>query len=301
MNIPYFHVDAFTQNRFSGNAAGVCLLSSPLSDQVLRQMAQEHHLAETAFVTVDESQLQLRWFTPELEMDLCGHATLAAAHVLFSEGRAQRWLKEQGVQLEDQICFSTVSGVISVYTHPSMGMSSSYTLDLPERAPTQLSEWGDDPQVTQIIKALGQNPIEVWRSRDVLCLFEDAERVRSLNPDPLLMGAVELGTGGVIVTASGLHEQRRHSSGRRADFISRFFTPQAELFEDDVTGSAHCTLGPFWSQRLNVDDLVAYQASERGGWLTVRVFNAAHNDGPIRGRVWVSGEAVTYMEGTLRV
>ena len=294
-SILYFQVDAFTQSIFAGNPAGVCLLSRVLDDQVLLQMAMEHHLAETAFVIYSDGYLNLRWFTPELEMDLCGHATLAAAHVLLSESRAKAWLNSHGVYLDELVMFQTQSGVLSV----TLTKDELYTLDFPIRPPQRIDDWAVDEQVIQIIESLGQVPQEVWRSRDLLCVYDHTHIVESLSPDPAQLGKVDLGTGGVIVTAKSndIHSKQ----GTQPHFISRFFTPQASLFEDYVTGSAHCTLGPFWSDRLGLKQLTAYQASSRGGWLDLQLHVQGESGGPAANRIWISGHAVTYGVADLRI
>ncbi|MEE2645529.1 MAG: PhzF family phenazine biosynthesis protein [Myxococcota bacterium] len=295
MKLPYFHVDAFATQAFQGNAAGVCLLPRWPADAQLLAMAQEHHLAETAFVSLQNGTLQLRWFTPELEMDLCGHATLAAAHVLLTEPQAVEWLAEGGVILADQVTLMSQSGPLMVRSS-----GGRYILDFPDRSPSPVPIWRDDPVIRQAVRALGAEPIEVWRARDLLCLFESPEQVFSMRPDPALMRKIDLGTGGVIVTSDGQGLAFRDHQKRSPHFISRFFTPQAELFEDDVTGSAHCSLGPFWGDRLAKSELIAFQASSRGGWLELSLHRPNKESGPDEERVWIGGHAVTYFSGKIR-
>ena len=177
MDVIYFQVDAFANQVFKGNAAGVCLLASWPSDRVLLSMAAEHHLAETAFVAIDQGAIHLRWFTPELEMDLCGHATLAAAHVLFSEQRAIKWLGEHKIYAVEEVVFHSQSGALKV----KCDGHHRYTLDFPETSSTGvgLAKYQD---VSLAVTALGVAPREVWRSRDLLCLYDDPHHILALDP-----------------------------------------------------------------------------------------------------------------------
>ncbi len=235
MKIPYYQVDVFSDRLFKGNPAGVCLLPSGwLSREVMQSIAFENNLSETAFVVKQGDGFGLRWFTPSIEVDLCGHATVAPAHVLFAE---------IGLNA-DRIEFETKSGIVSV----AKG-KDTLILDFPSRAPTQC----ENP--TELEKVLGKMPSEVWRSRDYLIVFEDEDDVRSVNPDFERMRQWDC--LGVIVTAPG----------KSADFVSRFFAPAAGVNEDPVTGSAHSTLIPYWAKRLGKKDLHALQLSLRGGEL----------------------------------
>jgi PhzF family phenazine biosynthesis protein len=259
MSIPYYQVDAFTGSLFSGNPAGVAILADWLADEVLQSIAAENGLAETAFVVPRGASFDLRWFTPEIEVDLCGHATLAAAHVLFTH------LGYRSVTVE----FQTRSGLLPVTRSEAL-----LTLDFPSRpavaceAPPELAE------------GLGAKPIEVYKSRDFLAVFEKESDVRSLQPKMNVMA--KLPCLGIIATAPGT----------ACDFVSRFFAPAAGVPEDPVTGSAHCTLIPYWAKRLKRSPLQALQVSKRGGEL----FCAERGD-----RVGISGRAVTYSTGFLHV
>lgn len=257
MKIPYFHVDAFADRVFAGNPAGVCVLEESIPDPAMQSIATENNLSETAFVrATGDGTFDLRWFTPTVEVDLCGHATLAAAHVLFEH------LGYKG----ESIAFDTRSGRLSVSREESL-----LVLDFPARpaavcnAPTELR--------------LGVEPVTVLRARDYLAVFESEEDVLALTPD---MAAIRtLDALGVIATAPG----------RKCDFVSRFFAPGAGIPEDPVTGSAHCTLAPYWAERLERTKLHARQVSRRGGEL----FCELRGD-----RVAIGGRAITYAAGSIQ-
>ncbi|GAA4563167.1 PhzF family phenazine biosynthesis protein [Planotetraspora kaengkrachanensis] len=255
-----FTVDSFSDRPFHGNPAGVCLLDAPVPDEWMQAVAAEMRHSETAFVLdQDGGPRSLRWFTPAVEVELCGHATLATAHVLYSLGASGR--------LE----FSTLSGVLTT----DRGGDGLITMDFPaSRAEQAAAPEG-------LLESLGVKPVWVGRSRfDFLVEVEDADTVRSLAPDLDRLSTVE--TRGVMVTAPSDHAG--------ADFVSRFFGPGVGVPEDPVTGSAHCVLSPYWSERLGRDTLVGEQLSERGG--TVRT--------TLRGdRVELAGHAVTIWSGHL--
>jgi PhzF family phenazine biosynthesis protein len=230
-----FTVDAFTDAAFHGNPAAVCLLESPSTDEWLQSVATEMNLSETAFLLGDS----LRWFTPAVEVTLCGHATLATAHVLYSTGAA-----------DGPIEFSTASGTLTVNRMPD-GMIS---MDFPakEASPTAVPEG--------LEKALGIAPVQVSRGNlDLLVELESEEAVRSLTPDINALRDVQ--ARGVIVTARG----------SSTDFVSRFFAPNVGVPEDPVTGSAHCALTPYWAERLGRTSMVGAQLSARGGLVHVRL------------------------------
>lgn len=260
MKVPFFHVDAFTDRLFAGNPAGVCLLEGWVSDPLLQKIAFENSLSETAFVVPRrDGACELRWFTPIREVDLCGHATLAAAHVLAVHR-----------EIPGPWCFHSQSGLLAVREHDSL-----LTLDFPARPAVPV----EAPDA--LIRGLGRLPVEVLRARDFLAVFAHEEEVRQLSPDfPLL---ASLDCLGIIATAPG----------RDCDFVSRFFAPAAGIPEDPVTGSAHCTLVPYWSRRLEADRvLFARQISPRGGELW----------GELRGdRVEITGRAVTFSEGIIHL
>jgi len=259
MSIPYYQVDAFTGTLFAGNPAGVAILMEWLTDDVMQAIAAENNLAETAFVVPRGASVDLRWFTPEMEMDLCGHATLAAAHVLFEH------LGYRKVSIE----FQTRSGMLPVTRSENL-----LTLDFPSR----LAAACDVPEA--LAEGLGARPLEVYKSRDFLAVFESESEIRELRPR---MDALsKLDCLGIIATAPGYS----------CDFVSRFFAPAAGVPEDPVTGSAHCTLIPYWSRRLKRSQLHALQVSKRGGEL----FCSERGE-----RVAISGRAVTYSTGFLHV
>jgi len=259
MRIRYYQVDAFTDHVFGGNPAGVCLLTDWLPDQVLQSIAAENNLAETAFVVQRDSCFDLRWFTPELEIDLCGHATLASAHVIF---------RHLGYRASD-IRFQTRSGILTVSRE-----GERLTLDFPARPPVPCDAPPD------LSAGLGATPVTVGKARDYLAVFESEVAVRNLQPD--MAALMRLDSLGVIATAPG----------KDCDFVSRFFAPRAGVPEDPVTGSAHCTLIPYWAERLGRTKLHARQVSQRGGELFCE-----HRDD----RVGIGGHAVTYSSGFLHV
>lgn len=260
MKIDLYQIDAFTNQVFKGNPAAVCPLSEWLPDDVLLNIAIENNLAETAyFIPKDNGTYHLRWFTPEIEMDLCGHATLASAFVLF----------EYLGYSENTVRFDTQSGQLEVTRD-----GNYLQMDLPSRPP----EPADLPEI--ISTALSKQPMEVWKARDYMLVYENEEDIARLKVNAHALEGINLDPGGIIVTAPGT----------TADFVSRFFTPGAAVFEDPVTGSAHCTLTPFWTKRLDKEHLLAHQVSPRGGVLHCHV----QED-----RVIVRGQAVCYLQGTI--
>lgn len=236
MKIPLYQVDAFTSRVFGGNPAAVCLLGSWSDDSVLQSIAMENNLSETAFlVQKSKDHYELRWFTPEIEMDLCGHATLASAFIIFSF--ADKTLSS--------VSFDTASGLLTVIKSGDL-----LSMDFPARK-------ADPVEIPQgIEEAIGIKPGEVLKSRDLLIVLENETNIRNLNPDFRLLAEIKDALG-IIVTAPG----------DNSDFVSRFFAPNAGIQEDPVTGSSHCTLIPYWSKRLNKKQLHAYQVSQRTGEL----------------------------------
>jgi predicted PhzF superfamily epimerase YddE/YHI9 len=234
MQIPIFQVDAFSGKLFSGNPAAVCPLDSWLPEDTLQAIAAENNLAETAFFVRQDGGFDLRWFTPVCEVDLCGHATLASAYVLFRE------LKEPG----DVVRFQTKSGQLAVKREGDL-----LALDFPSRppAPTEIHP--------ALLPSLGGNPVEVLAARDYLVRYRSADEVLSLRPD--MEGLKRTDKFAIIVTAPG----------RDCDFVSRFFAPAKGIPEDPVTGSAHTTLIPYWAKELGKTSLHARQVSSRGGEL----------------------------------
>jgi len=259
MNIPYYHVDAFTGRLFSGNPAGVCLLADWLPDAALQSIGAENNLAETAFVVQRESAFDLRWFTPTVEVDLCGHATLASAHVIFQQLGYRSPL----------IRFQTRSGELTVTRTEDL-----LELNFPSRPAAPCHAPSD------LIEGLGATPNFTAKARDYLAVFDSEETVRNLKPDLAVLARLD--SPGIIATAPGA----------TSDFVSRFFAPQLGIPEDPVTGAAHCTLIPYWAERLKRVKLRALQVSARGGELL------CENRGE---RVGIAGRAVTYSSGFIHV
>jgi PhzF family phenazine biosynthesis protein len=261
MNIPIFQVDAFTDTPFKGNPAGVCLLPEWHSDLWMQNVAQEMNLSETAFLVREGEGHRLRWFTPSIEVELCGHATLASSHILWEQGI----IPKTGPAL-----FQTLSGPLSAKLQ-----ADGIELNFPA-TPAQAC-----PAPPDLEQALGARAVYIGQNRfDYIALLENEQELRNLHPNFDLLR--KLSVRGVIVTA--------HSSEAEFDFVSRFFAPGAGIDEDPVTGSAHCCLGPFWQARLGRDTFRAFQASARGGIVRVSV----------RGdRVLLGGRAVTVLRGEL--
>jgi len=259
MKYPLYQIDAFTSRLFGGNPAAVVLLDQWLKDDALQAIAAENNLPETAFVVPREDMALLRWFTPTVEVDLCGHATLAAAHVLFAY---------QYPTLK-KVNFSTRSGVIAVSRE-----GDELSLDFPACPGTSI-EVSDT-----LALALGGKPSEAYIARYLLALFDTETAIQTLCPDFGLIAALD--AFAVIVSAPG----------NTVDFVSRFFAPRAGIPEDPVTGSAHCTLVPYWAARLGKTRLTARQLSLRGGEL----------DCELRGdRVAITGRTVEYLRGEINV
>ncbi len=276
-NCSFFQIDAFARKAFEGNPAAVCLLDADWADSAWAQsVAAEMNLSETAFVAPDsaggEDLWNLRWFTPTSEVDLCGHATLAAAHALWESGRAD---------LERAIRFSTRSGVLT-----ARRVGSAIELDFPARPARSVQP------PAELLEALGIMPTWVGKSGedDYMLVVEDVAAVAGVTPDLWVLAQLE--ARGVIVTAgvgpgdSGVPVL----DDRVPDFVSRFFAPSCGVPEDPVTGSAHCTLGPYWAERLHRDTLLAYQMSSRGGFVELEVQSE---------RVLLRGHAVTVVSGEL--
>ena len=256
-------VDAFTNRPFSGNPAAVCILADERENSWMQNLARELNLSETAFLRREETHYELRWFTPRVEVDLCGHATLASAHVLWESGQENP---------EVAVRFQGRSGALTASRRGDW-----IELDFPAVKATEA------PAPPRLAEALGVAPKWVGLTRlDYLVEVDSEDRVRSLRPDLKLLQEATPGCRGVIVTS--------RSRSTEFDMVSRYFAPAAGVDEDPVTGSAHCSLGPFWAQRLGKSELTAYQASERGGSLKIRVGE---------NRVRLLGQAVTVMRGEL--
>jgi PhzF family phenazine biosynthesis protein len=261
MGLRIIQVDAFTNQPYSGNPAAVCVLPGPRDDRWMHDVAREMNLSETAFLLRQADGFNLRWFTPAVEVDLCGHATLASAHVLWEEGH---------LKPNEQARFHTRSGLLTAERRGDwIELNFPATPDQPAEAPAELA------------RALGATLTYVGKSRfDYLVEVDAEETVRSLNPDFTLLKTLPI--RGLIVTS--------RAASPEYDFVSRFFAPGSGVDEDPVTGSAHCCLGPFWNQRLNKTEFVAYQASARGGVVRVRLSGD---------RVHLGGQAVTVLRGEL--
>ena len=257
MTIPVYQVDAFSGSVFAGNPAAICPLQEWLPDRTLQSIAAENNLSETAFFVRNNGRFQLRWFTPAVEVDLCGHATLASGYVLFHV------LGEAGTK----IIFETRSGELTVARQDDL-----LSLDFPSRPPSKTMPCGG------LVEALGGKPEDILAARDYLVVYGSEDEIRAL--DPNMERLKQIDRFAVIVTAPG----------RDCDFVSRFFAPAKGVPEDPVTGSAHCTLIPYWAERLNKTQLVARQISRRGGEL----FCELHGD-----RVKIAGRAALFLKGEI--
>ena len=272
-NIDYYVVDVFTDKVFGGNPAGVCLLDEWLPDDILQNIAMENNLSETAFLVKQERSsdkktcYNLRWFTPTIEIDLCGHATMGSAYVLFN------FVETASSKIE----FHTLSGILTVEKQDDM-----LWMDLPSRPPVPAEKYGC------IQKALDIKKFDVYKSADILIVVDSEETVKSVNPDFQILKEIkeEAKMPGdnfvVIITAPGTD----------CDFVSRVFAPNCGVDEDPVTGRAHCVLTPYWSQRLNKKSLTARQLSNRGGQLW------CEDEGE---RVKIGGKTILYLQGKINI
>ena len=258
---PIYQVDAFAQAPFQGNPAAVCLLNQEADANWMQNIAAEMNLSETAFLFPKNESYGLRWFTPATEVDLCGHATLASAHILWETG---------ALSPERPALFDTLSGRLT-----STKNQDWIEMDFPAEPATK-SALPDG-----MLQALGADPLYVGKYRmDYIVQLKDETCVKKLAPDFNALSKIQI--RGIIVTAQ--------SVDKKCDFISRFFAPGAGVNEDPVTGSAHCCLAEYWGERLKKNSLVGYQASKRGGWVKMKRSS---------GRVHLSGQAVTVLQGTL--
>ena len=261
MKLKMYQVDAFADKLFSGNPAAVVILESPLKDEVMQSIAAENNLSETAFVSIHESPVLIRWFTPSIEVDLCGHATLASARILFDN-----YPDLAG----EEINFNSRSGVLKITK-----VEGGLCLNFP----------ADQPVVTEIdslfIEILDIEPLKLLRGKDdYLAVFENQKQIEDMQPKlPLLK---KINARGLVISAPG----------DEVDFVSRCFYPEAGIEEDPVTGSAHTMLTPYWADQFNKDDLEGHQLSRRGGKLNCRLVND---------RVYISGSSVIYFEGTISI
>ena len=258
MKIPYYVVDAFADRQFRGNSAGVCPLKSWLSEATMQNIAAENNLAETAFFVPRGDDYDLRWFTPTVEIDLCGHATLAAMFILRTELGYRR----------DAVRFHSRSGPLMVTNRHDV-----FTLDFPSRPP------GPCTAPPALVTGLGRKPVQVLKSRDYFVVYESEGDVRSLRPDFAALGTLD---AKVIVTAPGTD----------CDYVSRFFAPTDGVPEDPATGSQHCTLIPWWSERLGKTEMFARQLSKRGAEFFCRLAGD---------RVLIGGKAVLYSRAEIEI
>jgi PhzF family phenazine biosynthesis protein len=270
MRIPLWQVDAFTDRVFSGNPAAVCVLEDWLPDATLSAIAAENALSETAFLVQEPAGWRIRWFTPTIEVDLCGHATLASAHVFLT--RLAPGARGAGGGAAQEVTFASRSGPLRVVRDDRGRLAMTFPRRPPVRCETPAA----------VVRALGRPPLETWFARDHLALLAGEAEVRDLAPDLTAVG--ELPGHGLMVTAP--------ASTPGLDFVSRFFAPQAGIPEDPVTGSVHCVLVPFWAGRLGKSRLEAAQVSRRGGRLSCEDRGDA---------VVIAGTAADYLDGFIEV
>lgn len=262
MNLEIYQVDAFTQNAFGGNPAAICPLSNWLADDVMLKIASENNLSETAFFVKKAGVYEIRWFTPTVEINLCGHATLASAHVIFN------YLEPKENKIE---FYSARSGNLSVEKQGEV-----FILDFPRYGVSKIEV------DAQLVEAVGKRPLQTWETQGnmVLMLFDTEEDIKNIAPDMSALAKISFDE--IIVTAKGTS----------ADFVSRMFAPRIGIPEDPVTGAIHCSLIPFWAERLGKERLYAKQISARGGEL----FCELNGD-----RVKIGGNAALYMRGEIYV
>lgn len=261
MRTPIFQVDAFASRRFTGNPAAVMPMKTFLDDAVLQAIAAENNLAETAFLVPEDGDYRLRWFTPVLEVPLCGHATLASAAVVMERLEPGR----------NRVVFHSASGPLTVNRR-----DAGYVMDFPARP----SEAVATPP--GLLEALGATPVETFcNAFNYMAVLESARTVRALAPDMAALARMD--RPGVIVTAEG---------DEGYDFVSRYFAPAKGIPEDPVTGAAHCMLTPYWAKRLGKDSFRAFQASRRGGEISCRL---------VGDRVELEGSCVFYLEGDVEI
>lgn len=258
----YYVIDSFTDTLFKGNPAGVCILDHEISNDLMQSIAFENNLAETAFLIEENNHYYIKWFTPEKEMDLCGHATLATAFVVMNYLEKEKKIVE----------FESKSGRLIVRKENNL-----YTMDFPQRKPTKVEN------IKGLDKALGCDILETYKSRDILVVVKNEQIVKNLNPNFEDLRKIDNDINfTIIVTAKG----------DTTDFVSRFFIPNETINEDPVTGSSHCSLIPFWSERFCKKEMIATQLSKRGGILYCE--NKEN-------RVLISGNAKCYLAGELEV
>ncbi len=262
MNIPIYQIDAFTDRLFKGNPAAICPLEEWISDDIMQNIAKENNLAETAFVVIKNNKYEIRWFTPEVEVDLCGHATLAAAHMLFNY--------DEDIETDEIEFYSHRSGILKVKKSGDL-----YELNFPSDNLKKIKA------SQQVLKAIKEVPVEVFMGKtDYMLVYDSQKKIEDLNPD--FSNLINIKARGIIVTAKG----------NKTDFVSRFFAPQSGINEDPVTGSAHTSLIPYWSEKLKKTEMTAKQLSKREGKLFCKFEGK---------RVKISGQAITYMIGMIEI
>lgn len=259
MNIKQYVVDAFTDKVFSGNPAAVCVMEEWLPDELIMNITRENNLSETAFAVKEKDRYKLRWFTPGGEIDLCGHATLATAYVIT------RFIEPEVTEVK----FETLSGTLTVTRKEDL-----FEMDFPayELKPVEVTE--------EMIEAIGVKPLEAYMGRDLLCVMDSEKTVKRLNPDQAKLMTLE----GLLLQVT--------ARGEEFDCVSRSFAPKCNVSEDPVCGSGHCHIFPFWADRLKKTELIAHQASKRGGILYGKI------DG---NRVFISVKAALYAESVIHV
>ena len=261
MEFKMYQVDAFASTLFSGNPAAVVILESPLSEDLMQSIALENNLSETAFININESPIPIRWFTPTLEVDLCGHATMASAKILF-----EHFPDIAG----SEISFSSKSGILKVSKNAE-NICLNFPVDDPE--PQKMDAF--------FAEALGESPIEILRGTDdFLAVFNTEQQIQAMKPD--FTKLAKINSRGVVISAPG----------NDVDFVSRCFFPQTGVDEDPVTGSAHTMLIPYWAKQLDKIQFKAHQLSARGGVLDCNLIND---------RVLISGKSVIYFEGMISI
>lgn len=256
----YYVVDAFAENIFTGNPAGICVLDDYLNDDIMQKIASENNLPETAFIIKENESYRIRWFTPKYEIDLCGHATLASAFIIHN-------FIEKGI---DEIKFQSMSGELKVSCKDDI-----YTLDFPTRVPKKIEN------IEELKDIIGTNILETYISRDLLLVIDNEKTLLELSPNFEKMAQLEIGDG-IIVTAKG----------DKYDFVSCCFYPKCGVNEDPVTGSAHCNLIPYWAKRLNKNEMMAKQISSRGGNLYCKLKGERVN---ISGKAVLYSEGIIYL------
>ena len=261
MEIEIFQIDAFTSELFKGNPACVMPLDSWLPDELLLNIAKENNVSETAFFVKKNNRYFLRWFTPEIEMDLCGHATLATAYCL----------KNHLDYKKDKVIFDSMSGELEIKFKGEF-----IQMDFPHRRPVKAN------LPKNIMDSLSYKPIEVLKSRDYVLVYENEDKIKNIKIDKELFDKTNLDPGGVVITSTGFN----------SDFVSRYFVPQCSFFEDPVTGSTHCSLVPYWSEKLGKIKMRSIQLSDRGGEMFCE---------DAKTRVIINGQAKTYLKGKIYI